>query len=66
VKKVASKTFYVKLQSLPPTSAAAKYHSLGVYFQVQEWKESAVELYPKNWGMGRGICANLNIVTSCS
>ena len=47
--KVASKTSYVKLQSLLPTSAAAKYHSLRVYFQVQEWKGSTVELHPKDW-----------------
>ena len=44
--KVASKTSHVKPQSLPPTSAAAKYHSLRVYLQVQEWKGSAAELNP--------------------
>ena len=48
--KVASKTSHVKPQSLPPTSAAAKYHSLRVYLQVQEWKGSAAELNPIDWG----------------
>lgn len=48
--KVASKTSHVKPQSLPPTSAAAKYHSLRVYFQVQEWKGSVSELHPTDWG----------------
>ena len=39
--RVASKTSHVKPQSLPPTLAAAKYHSLCVYLQVQKWKGSA-------------------------
>ena len=47
--KVVSKTSHVKPQSLPPTSAAAKYHSLRVYLQVREWKGSA-ELHPTDWG----------------
>ena len=47
--KVASKTSYVKPQSLPPTSAAAKYHSLCVYLQVQELKGSTAELHPNDW-----------------
>ena len=48
--KVASKRSHVKPQALPPTSAAAKYHSLRVYLQVQEWKRSADRLHPKEWG----------------
>ena len=46
--KVASKTTHIKPQSLPPTSAAAKYHSLRVYLQVQEWRGSDVELHPRD------------------
>ncbi|KAG1664151.1 hypothetical protein GQR58_019964 [Nymphon striatum] len=38
--KVASNTSHVQPQSLPPTSAAAKHHSLRVYYQVQQWKEN--------------------------
>ena len=48
--KVASKTSHVKPQSLPPTSAAAKYHSLRVYLQVHEWKGGTTELNPISWG----------------
>ena len=48
--KVASTTSHVKPQSLPPTSAAAKYHSLCVYLQVQEWKGSAAEIHLMDWG----------------
>ncbi|WAR03769.1 hypothetical protein MAR_010327 [Mya arenaria] len=37
-------------QSLPPTSAAAKYHSLRVYYQVQQWKGTVNNLLPQDWG----------------
>ena len=48
--KVASKSSqHVKPQSLPPTSAAAKYHSLRVYLQVQQWKGSADNLHSTDW-----------------
>ena len=36
--KVATSTSFVQPESLPPTSSAAKYHSLRVYHQVQVWK----------------------------
>ena len=48
--KVASKTSHVRPQSLPPTSAAENYHSLHVYLQVQEWKNSTIKHDPINWG----------------
>lgn len=35
--KVASSTSHVEVKSLPPTSAAAKFHSLRVYFQTKVW-----------------------------
>lgn len=48
--KVATNTSHVQPQSLPPTSAAAKYHNLHVYFQVQTWKGSGDDLMPEEWG----------------
>lgn len=36
--KVVSRSKYVQPQTLPPTSASSQYHSLRVYFQIQEWK----------------------------
>ena len=39
----------IQLAALPPTSAAAKEHSLSVYHQVQMWLE--VELPPTEWGL---------------
>ena len=48
--KVASKSSNVKPQTLPPTSGAAKYHSLRVYLQIQEWQGSAEGLHLTDWG----------------
>lgn len=48
--KVATSTSHVLPMSLPPTSAAAKFHSLRVYYQVQQWKGTADELLPSDWG----------------
>ena len=47
---VASSTEYVEARSLPPTSAAAKFHSLIVYYQVQEWRGHASHMDPEHWG----------------
>ena len=51
--KVATSTRFVQSEHLPPTSSAAKYHSLRVYLQVQIWKgESRLgpHLHPQNLG----------------
>uniref|UniRef100_UPI00358ECD2A uncharacterized protein n=1 Tax=Myxine glutinosa TaxID=7769 RepID=UPI00358ECD2A len=49
--KVASSSTYVQPQVLPPTSGAAKFHSLRVYLQVQEWKGSTSDgPRPTEWG----------------
>ena len=47
---VVSSTKYVEARSLPPTSAAAKFHSLRVYYQVQEWRGHASDMDPEQWG----------------
>lgn len=49
-KKVASSSTYVQPKVLLPTSGAAKYHSLRVYFQVQECKGSTDGPRPTEWG----------------
>jgi len=54
--KVASKTSHVKPQSLPQTSAAAKYHSLRMYLKDEEWKSSTIKLDLINWGWQGGLC----------
>ena len=48
--KVSKSTSPVDPQSLPPTSAAAKYHSLRVYYQVMVWKDFNHDLKPADWG----------------
>ena len=47
--KVSRNTAFVEARSLPPTSAASKYHSLLVFCQVQLWKEEDEGLDKKNW-----------------
>ena len=47
--KVASSMKVVSPESLPPTSAAASFHSLRVYHQVQVWK-GREDLDPELWG----------------
>ena len=37
-------------QSLPPTSAATKYHSLRTYQQVQAWIGESTHVPPGEWG----------------
>ena len=41
-----------KLELLPPTSMAAKYHSYRVYLQIQFWKsnENHPTKDPEKWG----------------
>ena len=36
--KVASRKAQLQPQNLPPTSAAIRYHSMRVYYQVRQWK----------------------------
>ena len=47
--KVAVGTQCIQIHTLPPTSAAAKHHSLRVYYQVQEWV-GASQLDATNFG----------------
>lgn len=47
--KVAVKTSKILPQTLPPTSAAARYHSRRVYLQIQQWKGNN-NLQPVDWG----------------
>jgi hypothetical protein len=39
---------------LPPTSAAMKYHSLRVFYQVQQWKGNALEANDWGWKTSDG------------
>jgi len=48
--KVSKSITCVEVQSLPPTSDAAKYHSYRVYYQVQVWMGKGDDLKPENWG----------------
>ena len=48
--KVSTKMTQVDPSSLPPTSSAAKFHSLRVYLQCQQWRTLDCQLNPDDWG----------------
>lgn len=48
--KISKGTSHVQPQTLPPTSAAAVYHSLRVYFQIMQWKGANSNMKPEEWG----------------
>ena len=48
--KVATSKSHIQPQTLPPTSAAAKFHSLRVYYQILQWKGTGDRFLPKEWG----------------
>lgn len=48
--KVSSSSRLVEAKSLPPTSAASKFHSLRVWYQIQVWKDKGREHNPEEWG----------------
>ena len=53
--RVASSSTYVQPCSLPPTSAAAKFHSRRVYHQVQTWKGKSLNAEDWGWSIRDGI-----------
>ncbi|OWF46189.1 hypothetical protein KP79_PYT26260 [Mizuhopecten yessoensis] len=48
--KVVSGHVGVQIKTLPPTSDAAKYHSLRTYLQCQQWINNGQNLDPTEWG----------------
>ena len=48
--RVMTSSSFVQVCTLPPTSSSAKYHSMRVYHQVQEWTKPDNTLQPKDWG----------------
>ena len=62
--KVSTGSKQVQPKVLPSTSAAVKYHSYRVFYQVQEWAclGTSLELMPEEWG----VSASAGTATSCS
>lgn len=48
--KVTLGTTFIQIHTLPPKSAAAKFHNLRVYLQVQQWIGQGDTLVPHAWG----------------
>ena len=50
-KKLAAKTSCIKPQNLPPTAAAARFHSLHVYMQVKQWQREGAGMLMEALGV---------------
>ena len=50
MRKMKTSTSSFQLQSLPPTSAAVKFHVFRAFFAVQEWLGNPANLQPTDWG----------------
>ena len=50
VHKVTTSSKCVQVHTIPPTSAAAAYHSMRVYYQVQTWTRTSNDLVALDWG----------------
>ena len=48
--KLANKTSHIEPQNLPPTAAAARFHSLRVYLQVKQWQGEGAGMSMEDWG----------------
>lgn len=48
--KLATKTSHIQPQNLPPSAAAARFHSLRVYLQVKQWQGEDAEMLIEDWG----------------
>ena len=48
--KLATNTTQVEPRTLPPTSAAAKFHNYRVFLQTCQWKSLDCDLSPDLWG----------------
>ena len=48
--KVTQNSSPVEPQSLPPTSSAAKFHNLRVFYQMMEWKGGSERMDLNDWG----------------
>ena len=48
--KVSTGTSQIQPQSLPPTFAAASYHSMRVYHQFIQWKGKEKQVTAEEWG----------------
>ena len=49
--KISKGTSHVEPRTLPPTSAAATYHSLRVYYYVMLWKGKGDSMKPEECGV---------------
>ena len=48
--KVSTNISQVDPKVLPPTTAAARFHSKRAFLQINQWKDSDCDLLPEQWG----------------
>ena len=58
--KVATSKSHIQPQTLPPTSAAAKFHSLRVYYQILQCKGTGDRFLPEEWGWRERVKKDLS------
>ena len=63
---ISKGTSHVEPRTLPPTSAAAMYHSLRVYYHVMYGKGKGDSMKPEEWGWHIVAPAELLDIISCS
>ena len=66
IQKLSSCTTTLQPNKLLPTSAAAQFHSLRTYYQVQEWisatEVAPFQMDPTDWGSDRHHCSTLHVI----
>ena len=50
IEKICMAKSFVKLESLPPTESATKYHSYRTYYQIMLWNHGICSLFLTSWG----------------
>ena len=61
--KVVVNMTQVDPKNLPPTFAAAKFHSFHVFLQINQWKKSDCDVIPESWGWTRTESGLMPILT---
>ena len=63
IEKLATSTSHIEPKNLPPTAAAAKFHSYRIFLQICQWKDLACDLEPSLWGWAQTVGGLFPITT---
>ena len=62
-RSLSSSTSHIEPKNLPPTAAAAKFHSYRIFLQICQWKDLACDLEPSLWGWAQTVGGLFPITT---